>query len=591
MRVIWFTGAVLCAFHVKIEKDASFTIDGENGFGLKSGSYMLRAGNKSFTTNDGSLAVDYINTSNGSDVHGVYSEYRYIFSLATTNLRMNAYIRHYEAEFIVFRQHFQPNLGWKNMSTGDLRKVITSFPSVKVPQNSDARYINPCDDMGGWLKMKKGSWNVKNMTNMCGGEAAGAHPTSTTEAGPFFIFDKSDSTVGHHGQTFTISSFSKFTVHFTQINHNESELWFGLPGTTDSLPDSGFDIETIISYSDRGFYDGVQKWGAELRTQYGKSTNRRDTDDTINYLSYWTNQGAFYYYNTEPGKNYAQTVKDIYAEIHGNQQVPFRSWNFDSWWYPKCQNKGVKKWEPMAEVFPAGMSPIFQSTSLPVIAHNKWWCNETDYAKRNGGSYDFRFDDNRGTAVPTDLNFWPDLFKNATTWGLDVYLQDWLDVETDHMSIFENDLELERNWLLQMGEGAKEHGINVLYCMAYCRHMLQSVEIENVVSMRASDDYQAGNDQWHIGLTSAWIYALGLAPFKDNFWTTSKQPGNPLYGNSTETHPKLESAMATLATGIVGISDKIGHTGTEIFILTFFGLCRKQMTLAPKKTRTWFQCQ
>ena len=142
--------------------------------------------------------------------------------------------------------------------------------------------------------------------------------------------------------------------------------------------------------------------------------------------------------------------------------------------------------------------------------------------------------------------------------------KDWLDVETDHMSIFEGDLELERNWLMQMGEGAASSGINILYCMAYCRHMLQSVEIKNVVSMRASDDYQAGNDQWDIGLTSAWIYALGLAPFKDNFWTTENQPGNPLYGNSTETHPKLEAAMATLSTGIVGFSDKIGHTNMDL---------------------------
>ena len=44
--------------------------------------------------------------------------------------------------------------------------------------------------------------------------------------------------------------------------------------------------------------------------------------------------------------------------------------------------------------------------------------------------------------------------------------------------------------------------------------MLQSLEIENVVSFRASDDYKPGNGQWQIGLTSAWINAVGLAPFK-----------------------------------------------------------------------------
>jgi hypothetical protein len=41
-----------------------------------------------------------------------------------------------------------------------------------------------------------------------------------------------------------------------------------------------------------------------------------------------------------------------------------------------------------------------------------------------------------------------------------------------------------------------------------------------------SEDYQPGNDQWKIGISSILAHALGIAPFKDNFWTTSDQPGN-----------------------------------------------------------------
>lgn len=68
----------------------------------------------------------------------------------------------------------------------------------------------------------------------------------------------------------TVSSFTQHTVHCTEVNHDLNELWFGLPGTTDAMPDDGFDIETIISYSDQGFYEGLQKWGAELKTRNGK---------------------------------------------------------------------------------------------------------------------------------------------------------------------------------------------------------------------------------------------------------------------------------------------------------------------------------
>ena len=114
-------------------------------------------------------------------------------------------------------------------------------------------------------------------------------------------------------------------------------------------------------------------------------------------------------------------------------------------------------------------------------------------------------DDVAGTAVPLDDHFFDDLFKNSTAWGPKVYLQDWLDVETNHLSIFEKDLEIERNWLMQMGNGAKRNDVNILYCMSYSRHMMQSVEIDNVVSIRASDDYFPGKSlswpQWDIGET------------------------------------------------------------------------------------------
>jgi hypothetical protein len=47
-----------------------------------------------------------------------------------------------------------------------------------------------------------------------------------------------------------------------------------------------------------------------------------------------------------------------------------------------------------------------------------------------------------------------------------------------------------------------------------------------LLQARVSDDYQPGNDQWKIGISSILAHALGVAPFKDNFWTTSYQPGN-----------------------------------------------------------------
>ena len=53
------------------------------------------------------------------------------------------------------------------------------------------------------------------------------------------------------------------------------------------------------------------------------------------------------------------------------------------------------------------------------------------------------------------------------------------------------------------------------YCMAWPRHVMQSVAIPAVTHTRASGDYQPSNSQWNIGDSSILSHSIGLAPFKD----------------------------------------------------------------------------
>jgi len=119
-----------------------------------------------------------------------------------------------------------------------------------------------------------------------------------------------------------------------------------------------------------------------------------------------------------------------------------------------------------------------------------------------------------------------------------------------------------RQWLLQMGDAAQKAGLCIQYCMPFPRHYLQSVEIPAVTQIRVSDDYQPGNQQWHLGVASMMAHALGLAPFKDVYWTSTTQSGNP-YGK-TEPAPDLQSAVATLTAGPVTPGDKIGSTDVPL---------------------------
>ena len=69
------------------------------------------------------------------------------------------------------------------------------------------------------------------------------------------------------------------------------------------------------------------------------------------------------------------------------------------------------------------------------------------------------------------------------------------------------------------------------YCMAYPRHVMQSLEVPAVTQVRASCDYHPGNTagcsfpycQWNIGTSSLLAWAVGIAPSKDGFWSTEVQ--------------------------------------------------------------------
>jgi hypothetical protein len=75
------------------------------------------------------------------------------------------------------------------------------------------------------------------------------------------------------------------------------------------------------------------------------------------------------------------------------------------------------------EKLPNSLVNVYQKTKLPVTAHNKYWSLTAEYAKQNGGSYNFVLDPLTGLSLPDDQTFWDDLLANGTAWGLSTYEQ------------------------------------------------------------------------------------------------------------------------------------------------------------------------
>ena len=63
----------------------------------------------------------------------------------------------------------------------------------------------------------------------------------------------------------------------------------------------------------------MEKWGSTLRKRYGKTLEKRTSDMTANYLSYWTDNGAFYYYHTDQDNNYEEQLQKV-----AQQDIPFK---------------------------------------------------------------------------------------------------------------------------------------------------------------------------------------------------------------------------------------------------------------------------
>ncbi|XP_059175577.1 uncharacterized protein LOC131955455 [Physella acuta] len=512
---------------------------------LTSGATFFNNDQKQFTNADNSLKLMSTTATSGYDRLGLWQNTNFIYQAGT--LSVTASIKIYtvpDLPFIIFSQTYQ-NTATKT-SAPDSKHVISGFPTFRTTSDADLGYVAYGGDMAGYSKLSVGRYNPL------------ASITTGIEGGPLVLFDNSSNAL-------VVSPMSQFMAASNQISLVRQELSYGIMGLVDSVP-SNYSIDFIVYYSNQGINQAMKGWGELLKFWYNKNLEHRAYGITLNYMGYWTDNGAYYYYHTEEGKNYEKTMLDAVNYINA-QKIPFKYTQYDSWWYAKGKTSGVLTWTPTPETIPDGFKYLSDQTKLPFTCHNRFWDSATPYARYNGGRYNFIPDHSSGLAVPDDDQFWLDLFNMTQQWGpFIMYEQDWLDKETDENKILQSDLFVGRRWLVGMGKGAEAYKtIGIQYCMSYSRHILQSLEIPTVTQARVSGDYQPGGRQWDIGISSMFADAVGVAPFKDTFWTTEVQAGSP-YGVKTEKHTGLNSVISTLSTGPVGPGDGIGFINTTLLM-------------------------
>ena len=85
----------------------------------------------------------------------------------------------------------------------------------------------------------------------------------------------------------------------------------------------------------------------------------------MNYLSYFTSDGAYYYdHKMDPATPYEETFISLALT---QEKVPFKSWEIDSWFYEKDENGNVISWNPKPSDFPNGLSGLFSEEDLKYV--------------------------------------------------------------------------------------------------------------------------------------------------------------------------------------------------------------------------------
>jgi hypothetical protein len=356
------------------------------------------------------------------------------------------------------------------------------------------------------------------------------------------------------------------------MDSDDASIGAGVKSTIAHIP-AGWKQSFILT-AGSGIRDGMMAWGDHMLKFTGKTRADPYKDDTHGKIGFWTDNGGFYHYSVGTNKSLGTTYMEVLPKVkkyHDDIAIPFGHWQFDSWFYPKDGgvNPGggggaVTNWTNGGQgcstdhaVFgkqgTPGMQAIQDVLKLPTIMHNRQWSTKSDYIK-NLPQFEWYTSKYAMAKDPEAFFHW--FFTQQEGWGLSMYEQDWMCTEYDGVDALQNNITLGDAWLKGMADGAAASGRSVQYCMPYANQILSAASYAAVTNARATGDYFHAGNQWAVGSTSLFYWAIGILPFKDGFYSSNnKQVGGQTAG--PEKNPDRETLMATLSCAMVGPMDGI----------------------------------
>lgn len=380
------------------------------------------------------------------------------------------------------------------------------------------------------------------------------------------------------------------------------ELRWGWHGDLVDIP-ADFTAELGI-FTGTSVHDVLRRWGdtitstaAPTATSAATSTatstasprqSTTRTDPLLTHLSYWTDNGAAYWYRTEPELDLATTLERKAAELN-RLGVGIGSFELDSWFYPheisrevreigyldEVPPTGMMTWTPRPDVLPDGIEALRDRLgNPPLVLHSRHISTSSPYLDdADEGEW---WDD--FIAHPTDPAFFRRWFDDARAWGATCIEQDWMMMTYFGVRGLRESPGRTMAWQRGLDDAATRTDMSLLWCMSLPGDIVATVELSNVVAVRTCDDYRFAEDPamlwvWYLTV-NALCSALGIAVFKDCFFSATLDAGAksdsdpdssaPTDDIDGDPYPEVEALLSAMSGGIAGIGDRIGRTDVDV---------------------------
>lgn len=365
---------------------------------------------------------------------------------------------------------------------------------------------------------------------------------------PWLLFnDKADAVIISPASHFIIASMRGDGNHLIASGVNDQ-----LPGVP-----SGFAQQTLMAISP-GIRHTFNIWGTALIALGGKTRPGNESDTTLKYYGYWTDNGSAYWYRFIPDLGYAGTLEAV-IKSYRKEKIPVRYLQLDSWWYDKSYPGmsssdqsgnwkgfgGIMRYHADTSLFPQGLGAFEKKIGLPLVVHSRWISKYSPYRSQYKIS---------GIA-PVGDKWWNDITEYLESSGVVTYEQDWQSRITADTPAFSSTIGTGDDFYNHMADSCQVHHLTMQYCMALPADFLEGSRYSNLTTMRASDD-RFSRPRWRDFLyTSQLAYAIGSWPWTDVYF--SREINNML--------------IDTLSAGPVGTGDALGAEDKQNIMMAVRG--------------------